>query len=76
MTAHQLAKQLLAGPDLPVRLVYPFGDRRNTEVAAEVYDVERGTVRHSTYHNMDRRVTADDKPDDGSDVPVVMLTTE
>ncbi len=39
MTAHELAKKLLAGPDLPVHLAYPAGDYIGTTLAPPVRSI-------------------------------------
>ncbi len=63
MTAHALARQLLAGPDLPVHQSYCYGDYGRTQVAPEITRADEGTVIHSEYHRMPRVVEEDeDKP--------------
>ena len=59
MTSHELARQLLAGPDLPVHQSYNYGDHWRTTVAPEVTKASEGAVCHSGYHQMDRVVDAD-----------------
>jgi hypothetical protein len=71
MTAHELARQLLAGPDLPVHHSYPTGDYWRTQGAPEVRKAERGLVKHSDYHQMD---TLQDDKDDGEGRRVVVIS--
>jgi hypothetical protein len=56
MLAHDLAHQLLAGPNLPVHLSYNYGDHWRTTVAPEITEATEGTVRYSQYHQMDKLV--------------------
>lgn len=61
MTAHALARQLLAGPDLPVHFQYCYGDHWRTQVAPAVDEAEVGKVTHSTYHDMPKVVDEEDE---------------
>jgi hypothetical protein len=75
MTAHELAHQLLDGPDLPVHHTYNYGDHWKTQVAPKVNEVVEGTIRHSEYHRMDKVVGVEgdeDEPQDG-DREVILL---
>jgi hypothetical protein len=54
VTAHELARELLAGPDLPVHISYNYGDRQRTTVTPGVSRAEEARVRYSDYHQMDR----------------------
>lgn len=63
MTSHELAHQLLAGPDLPVHISYCYGDYWKTQVAPAVDTVTDGVVVHSDYHNMDKVLPEDDQED-------------
>jgi hypothetical protein len=56
MTSHELARQLLDGPDLPVHMAYSYGDHWRTVVTPEITSVKEGVVEYSNYHNMDRIV--------------------
>lgn len=77
MTAHELARQLLDGPDLPVHISYNYGDYWRTQVAPAVTEVVEGEVVHSAYHNMDKVQETDDNHDgrdEGDYRPVVLLS--
>lgn len=67
MTAHQLAKRLLAGPDLPVHFSYNYGDRWRTQVAPEAQDVDVGMVRHSAYHDMPMVIDEESEKDEAEE---------
>jgi len=71
MTSHELARELLAGPDLPVHFSYNYGDRSRTTVAPEVETAEEGRVTYSEYHQMDRLVENDEDNDDTKRVVVL-----
>lgn len=72
LTAHQLAKQLLAGPDLPVHHQYNYGDYGRTQVAPTVDKVEELNVIHSGYHGMDRLI--DEEKEEGKGKTVIVLS--
>jgi hypothetical protein len=61
MTAHALARKLLAGPDAPVHISYPYGDYWRTQAAPQVERVEEGEITDSASINMPRVVTDDDR---------------
>lgn len=65
MTAHELARELLAGPDLPVHQQYCYGDHGRTQVAPEINRVTAGRVKHSEYHQMPRVVAEESEDEDG-----------
>lgn len=60
MTAHQLARQLLAGPDHPVHFQYTYGDYWRTEVAPKAVTVVAGEVTDSPSLGMPRLAGDDD----------------
>jgi len=64
LTAHELAHELLAGPDLPVHFGYDYGDHWHTTVAPTVTEFEESRVKHSDYHNMPKVLDEDDERDD------------
>lgn len=70
MTSHELARQLLAGPDRPVHHAYNYGDYWRTQVAPEVDMVTDGVVKHSEYHRMPKVVAEDVDEIDEGDVEV------
>lgn len=72
LTAHQLAKQLLAGPDLPVHHSYSSGDYWRTQLAPAVERVEEKPVKHSGYHNTDQLF--DEEKDGPGDKNVIVLS--
>ena len=72
MTAHELARQLLAGPDIDVQFAYNYGDHWKTTVAADVSKVRMKEVVYSDYHLMDR-VACDGDFDTDAAVREVML---
>jgi len=50
MTVKKLIEELqICDPEAAVRFVYNYGDRGNSQVAAEVQSVEDGDVRYSEY---------------------------
>lgn len=53
MSAHELARKLLDGPDLPVCLAVPARDYWNTLLAPEVGRLDRSSVNFSAYHGLD-----------------------
>jgi hypothetical protein len=59
MTAHELARILLEGDDLPVHFQYNYGDYWNTQVAPEVEEVCDAAIEYSQYHQTDRVVNED-----------------
>jgi hypothetical protein len=61
MTSHALARKLLAGPDAPVHIAYPYGDFWRSTAAPQVERVEEGRITDSTSLNMPRVVTEDDE---------------
>jgi hypothetical protein len=78
MTAHQLARQLLAGKDGPVHFAYPYGDYWRTIAAPQVKQVEECRVIDSTSINMPRVVTPDDEMRAGDEYdinfrPVILI---
>ena len=57
MKVSELIEQLQQmNPDAEVHYAYNYGDYWKTTVAPQVTTVFEGTVRHSTYHNMDALV--------------------
>lgn len=60
MTSHELAKQLLAGPDMPVHIRYQYGDYWRTIAAPQVTSVKEGEIIDNPNNNMPRVVTQDD----------------
>jgi len=72
-TSHQLARELLDGPDLPVHMSYDYGDRQHTTVCPTIGHVEEARVRYSNYHLKDRLIDedADQDHDDARDVIVL-----
>jgi hypothetical protein len=73
MTAHDLAQQLLAGPDLEVKFAYNYGDHWRTTVTEDVEKVRVKEVTYSDYHDMDRVVTDEDFDMDVEVRQVVLL---
>jgi hypothetical protein len=73
MTSHELARKLLAGPDLPVHQSYNQGDYWRTRVAPQITNVREGRVRRSNYRRMDRVVNDDDVEREG-DRYVILLS--
>lgn len=67
MTAHALARKLLAGPDLPVHQSYNYGDYWKTQAAPEITRVEDGRITDSTSINMPRVFTEDDERRSGDE---------
>lgn len=61
MTAHELARKLLAGPDAPVHISYPYGDYWRTQAAPQVSRVEEGEITDNPRIDMPRVVTDDDR---------------
>ena len=51
MTAHELAKLLLAGEDLPVYYGYPSHDYWKTEIAGDITEAEEDYAEWSDYHS-------------------------
>ncbi len=75
MSSHELARQLLNGPDLPVHFSYNYGDYWKTEVAPEITEIKDGVVEISTYHDMDKVVPEDDHDqDDEKQRQVIILS--
>ena len=72
MTAHELARQLLNGPDMDVMFAYPSGDYWRTEVAEAVESVRTKEVTYSEYHQK-HEVADDEDSDNDADVYRVVL---
>ena len=51
MTAHELARKLLSGPDKPVHYAYPAKDYWRSMIAQEVGGVTEGLVYLNVYHD-------------------------
>jgi len=61
MTVAELVEALSdMDQDAEVKFAYNYGDYWRTEVAADIHDVDEGTVTHSGYHRMDKTVDEDD----------------
>jgi hypothetical protein len=74
MTAHELAAELLAGPDIEVAFAYNYGDYWRTTVAKAVSSVDTGKTKYSDYHSMDTVVDEDDEcADDATTNTVIIL---
>jgi hypothetical protein len=74
MTAHELAAELLAGPDIEVVFAYNYGDYWRTTVAKVVSSVDTGKTKYSDYHSMDTVVDEDvDTEDDATINTVIVL---
>ncbi len=71
MTAHELARMLLDGPDLPVHATHSAGDYWHTILAPKVKEVTSGLIVHSTYHNTDK--LCDEDGNDKDPVRVILL---
>jgi len=71
MTVNEL-KELLEqfDGDMEVKFSYPFGDYWNTQVAADIENVEEGYVKYSDYHRMDK---IDNDSDEGDNSRLVVL---
>jgi len=77
LTAHELARRLLAGPDLPVHLGYDYGDRSHRTAAPGVTEVCEAQVRHSDYINDDQVIEFDgdgERPEHEDARDVIVLT--
>ena len=72
MTAHELAKILLSGPDLPVMYSYNYGDYWRTTVAEAVSSAREDEVVSSMYHGM-FKVVEEDESDEVDAEQVILL---
>jgi DNA-directed RNA polymerase specialized sigma24 family protein len=55
MTVQELRDQLeFLDPNLQVKFSYNYGDYWRTQVAADILEVDYGTVEYSSYHGMDK----------------------
>lgn len=60
MTAHELARKLLAGPDCPVHKSYPTGNYWWDQAAPLVTSIESGKVIDSAHLGMPKVVKQED----------------
>jgi hypothetical protein len=72
MTAHELARRLLAGPDLEVKRECDSHDYWRRRLALPVRGADVGEVAWSEYHGADQ-VLDDGEDDDGERRAVVLL---
>jgi hypothetical protein len=56
MTAHELAKQLLAGPDVEIMFAHPAHDHWRTELASKIDSITEEQVKYTEYHRQDKVV--------------------
>jgi hypothetical protein len=75
MTAHELAAELLAGPDIEVAFAYNYGDYWRTTVAKVVSSVDTGKTKYSDYHSMDTVVDDDADTEDGEGADDATINT-
>jgi hypothetical protein len=69
LSAHELARLLQAGPDLPVHIMYDYGDRSHRLAAPAVTEVEEAKVKHSAYIEND--VLDEEAEEDSQEVIIV-----
>ena len=77
MTAHELARKLLSGPDLPVHISHPSGDWWRTILAPPIENVSDtfDVIVYSNYHKADILVTDMEKAEEdyGADMRSVIV---
>lgn len=69
MTVGELKALLDQYPEsAPVYFTYNYGDHWHTTVAQQVSSVDKGAIKYSDYHNMNK---VDDEPE--NDAPLAIL---
>jgi hypothetical protein len=66
MTAHELAKQLLDGPDIEVALSYAYGDRCRTTCCVTVNEANPTVIKPWAYAGDGTAKVVEDRDDGGS----------
>jgi hypothetical protein len=66
MTAHELAKQLLDGPDAEVALSYDYGNRQHTSCCETVTEAKATVIKPWPYAGEGKACVVEDSDEGGS----------